>query len=137
MSEYRCGKCRWGATAYTARGMLRAARDHAREGCLRTKPTITEFLLARITEDEQRPECLQPHRQSCNYPGDMPGYCDCGRNAAEVKAIRTICERAAYLAEYGDTSVFGSEVPPPLGRRAPSSHPDYDPAWAIDETITG
>lgn len=53
---------------------------------------IRQFILDRISDDERQPAYLQPHREDCNYPGDMPGYCDCGLNAARCDALRRIVQ---------------------------------------------
>lgn len=42
---------------------------------------LTKFLLARIAQDEAAMRSdyapYATHSPDCNYPGDMPGYCDC------------------------------------------------------------
>jgi len=101
--------------------------------------TLAEFLLARIAEDRivaaesQRDPWRVGHKASCDWPGDMPGYCSCDATAralAECEAKRRIVE------------LYGGDVPdewrgvPSRPMQALASlaavyadHPDYDEAW--------
>ena len=115
--------------------------------------TITDFLLARITEDEaaagsyHRLLCM---RTACDSEGCVwdeqermadERVCTCGypaRVLAECKAKRAIVgnhdgERSSTTGDYCATEDGRYEIPCPDLRYLATvyaSHPDYDPAWA-------
>jgi hypothetical protein len=85
---------------------------------------ISEFLLARIAEDEASAD-LRPYNMPCAECGQ-----DGGRVLAECEAKRRI------VGDYGfrehapgrGLSIFGERI---LGALASvyADHPDFDPAW--------
>lgn len=107
--------------------------------------TLTEFLLARIAEDEARwtkavPPWSAPHTPDCDYPGDMPGICTCdllNRLKSECEAKRAIVGRFKWvdkhpewandmeLAEIWEAATDTLEDLATI--YAP--HPDFDEAW--------
>lgn len=110
--------------------------------------TITEFLLARLAEDEgyapkyHEAMCKwSTHRNSCATEGD----CDCGLAArrkfhlAEVEAKRRIVGRCAFTEKHPDWSTIGDVAElweladQTLADLASvySDHHDYDPAWSV------
>lgn len=112
--------------------------------------TITEFLLARIAEDERRassPDAAwSMHWPECDFPGDIPGSCTCNLTArvlAECEAKRRIvdeCRSAAHWATQSDCDapasylmVAGVLEGAVRNLALPyADHPDYDPAWSLN-----
>ena len=71
--------------------------------------TLTDFLLARIAEDEARATsdgaAYSMHWPECLYPGDMPGFCDCDLRArvlADCEAKRQIVDLHACQPGAGE-----------------------------------
>ena len=118
--------------------------------------TITEFLEARITEDEVAATLRECHREDCGWIPDEAGYsypCNCGvpeRMAAECKAKRAISKQHEidlHSSEpYCDTCAEWwacelGEGPPPVKYPCPTiriitavyaGHPDYRQEWALN-----
>ena len=40
MNEYQCGRCGWSVSARHPEGIITAAKDHARDGCLTDTPEV-------------------------------------------------------------------------------------------------
>lgn len=116
-----------------------------------TPLTITEFLLARIAEDEASVEdwteagswgLAEPGRMWVDTMG-RPIYAPRARVLAECKAKRAIIDMwSIQMSE----PMFEDDGPPvPLGGQGPETyyetlcilasvyadHPDFDPAWAV------
>lgn len=103
--------------------------------------TIAEFFLARIAEDEarwvrpryslaatQRDSYEAPHWPTCDYPGDMTGYCDCQmlvRTLAEVEAKKRLVRFIADLESYADRDGALRTL-----AAVYADHPDYRSEWA-------
>jgi len=85
--------------------------------------TITEFLEARITEDEVSATLRECHREDCGWIPDESGYsypCNCGvpeRMAAEAAAKRK-------LLAHSDGEVLA------VLACVYASHPAYQQEWA-------
>jgi hypothetical protein len=105
-----------------------------------TSPSLVEFLTARLAEaqivavESQRDPWRVGHKSSCDWWGDMPGYCSCDATAralADVAAKRAVVEFAASLIANGEDSEpwAGEEVLARLGTEF-ADHPDYDATWA-------
>jgi hypothetical protein len=110
---------------------------------------LSEFLLARIAEDEEWARDLweRPHFGSCNTQGDQSSLgdeCDCGlpaRVLAECEAKRRIV--AHYLGSRGALAKLTDPLRRLLGEAINESHadalkplalpytdhPDYDESW--------
>jgi hypothetical protein len=96
---------------------------------------LTEFLLARIAEDEAlgSDTWRRPHWGYCNTQGDQSSLgdeCDCGlpaRVLAECEAKRRIVERYTHLYEHGDSGDMRWTLP--LLALPYADHPDYNPEW--------
>lgn len=106
--------------------------------------TLTDFLLARIAEDEEGASLV--HRESCIYlNSDDTEPCDCGypaRVLAECEAKRRIVSSALSLNEQADAmsddepnhaSFQGQALAWRVALRflalPYAGHPDYDTAW--------
>lgn len=110
--------------------------------------TLTDFLLARITEDEST--APRVHCETCMYldaGGDLEP-CDCGqptRVLAECEAKRRIVELHSGGAEWCGWTQGGDGTHDDMGNgpadcdtaralaQAYADHPDYDESWAISE----
>jgi hypothetical protein len=100
--------------------------------------SLTEFLLARIAEDEKwvADEDVYPfHGDNCPYFSDG-GHWPSARVLAECEAKRRIVEAAADLESGRALAASGSLIIQGLGHRllrilaAPcADHSDYDPVW--------
>lgn len=94
--------------------------------------TLTDFLLARIAEDEERA------REFVQYEDDVyetAGWLSPTRVLAECDAKRRIVELAVAADEAMDpptTLILADEVLLALAH-VYADHPDFDPAWAISE----
>ena len=105
--------------------------------------TLTEFLLARIAEDER--DGWEVHVQGCPSVRDVPFPCECGypaRVLAECEAKRRIVETFSFENDAGsavDEWMSTGLTPPPavaaLTRVATllalpyADHPDFHEAW--------
>jgi hypothetical protein len=91
--------------------------------------TITEFLTARLDEDEAAA------RENVEYEDNVwetAGWLPPSRVLAEVEAKRRIVEEADRYSpelEYGDNGEWAFEVTLRLLALPYADHPDYDEAW--------
>ena len=86
--------------------------------------TITEFLLARIAEDEAVARAWRTRIDQGEIPILFHGVVIPDRVLAECAAKRRIVE--GWRDEYHDTWVLMHLA------SVYADHPDYDPAWATD-----
>lgn len=102
--------------------------------------TLTDFLLARLAEDERRwvetEDYRAPHSRDCDYPGDMPGVCTCSlldELVADCEAKARIVESCADGLRYdiacGEGHYASFEMILGMLARPYDTHEDYDPAW--------
>lgn len=98
---------------------------------------LTEFLLARIAEDEALDSGM-PHRNSCRQFGGWPGEpetevpCSCGvtdRILAECEAKRRIVEACDPSGSQGPAHAVLSDIALCAMASVYAGHPDYDEAW--------
>lgn len=114
--------------------------------------TITEFLLARITEDEVKATLRTVHAEDCGWIPNEAGYsypCNCGvpeRMAAECAAKRAIIglhgrNADIYGEAMGDTCTMCTETGPDAQgwpcdtlralAAVYAGHPDYQQEWGV------
>ena len=106
-----------------------------------SRMTLTEFLLARIAEDEERAKYVSPHYDDCEHfhyfsEGGLP--CTCGledKLLAECEAKRRIVNRLLLVQE-GDTTEHAwheQGLFEAVGFLAQpyADHPNFDPAWRV------
>jgi hypothetical protein len=121
--------------------------------------TITEFLLARIAEDEadarDRSMSAPIHYPGCyyyNYSLDANRFCDCDEDGDSTKRVLAECAaKRAIIEQHRESRFFarhqgcvvcrtGSgpllpvEYPCPTVRALAAvykDHPDYQPEWAL------
>jgi hypothetical protein len=105
--------------------------------------TLTEFLLARIAEDEERAQYDTPHWADCEHfimfqEGGLP--CTCGLEArmlAECAAKRRVIDEINSLeaqidSEWGVGPMDENSIPGLQALAQPyADHPDYQPEWVI------